>query len=39
VECKLEANFGTGFSQVAEVVGEPIHLVALESKMFTIQNI
>jgi hypothetical protein len=39
VECKLEANFGTGFLQAAEIVGEPIHIVSLESKMFTIQNI
>jgi hypothetical protein len=39
VGCKLEANFGTGFLQAAEVIGEPIHIVSLESKMFTIQNI
>jgi hypothetical protein len=38
VKCILETNFGTGFLQSDEVVGEPIHLVTLESKMFTIMN-
>jgi hypothetical protein len=36
VECKLESNFGTGFLQSDEVIGEQVHLLALNSGMFKI---
>jgi len=39
VKCILETNFGTGFLQSDEVVGEAVHLLVLESKMFTISPI
>ena len=39
VECKVEANFGTGYLQSDFVIGEPLHLVALESGMFKISPI
>lgn len=39
VEGKLEANFGTGFLQASEEVAEPVHLVVLEKKMFSILEI
>jgi hypothetical protein len=36
VECILLANFGPGFVQAEEAVGEPIHLSTLGNKMFSI---
>jgi|SRR5580700_5606791 hypothetical protein len=39
VEGKLEANFGTGFLQASEETAEPVHLVVLEGKMFSILEI
>ena len=36
VKAVLEANFGTGFTQAAEILGEEIKPAASESKMFTI---
>jgi hypothetical protein len=39
VKCILEANFGPGFLQADEAVGESIHLTTLANNMFTISNI
>lgn len=36
IEAKLESNFGTGFLQSDEVVGEEVKTPALEGKMFEI---
>jgi hypothetical protein len=36
VEAKLEANFGVGFLQSDQVVGEEVKLKALEEKMFEV---
>ncbi|MFI5091170.1 MAG: hypothetical protein ACHP7P_14040 [Terriglobales bacterium] len=39
LECILLSDFGTGFKQSSEEVGEAVTLEALEKKMFTILNL
>lgn len=39
VSCQLKANFGTGFLQAEENIGEAVHLEVLEKNMFTISPI